>query len=150
MRRNRRILAGLLVGLMMTVTLVGLFGAAPVATSPVTAAVTPSLSYQFSDFFNVPYGEWWDYRFATYGDLPINADCFNATSIADGVCVPSNAAIKDSETYPYTNWYPLPGDLNWSGVSNNPMIYAPYRFTATGASVPGYNRSEPVFLPVLN
>jgi len=111
---------------------------------------TSTIDYTYYDFFNVPYGEWWDWRFATYGDLPINADCFNATSIADGVCTPSNAAIPDYETYPYTNWYPLPGNLNYNAASNNPMIYAPYRFRATGVDVPGYNRSEPVFLPVLN
>ncbi|HLE54189.1 MAG TPA: hypothetical protein VI999_02965, partial [Thermoplasmata archaeon] len=65
---------------------------APSKDTGVSASAT-SLSYDFLDFFNVPYGEWWDYRFATYGDLPINADCFNATSITDGICVPSNAAI---------------------------------------------------------
>jgi len=111
---------------------------------------TSTIDYSYFDFFNVPYGEWWDYRFATYGDLPINADCFNATSITDGICVPSNAAIPDSETYPYTNWYPLPGNLKWDNPSNNPMVYAPYRLHVTGMTVPGYNRSEPVFLPVLN
>jgi len=149
MMRNRRVLAGLLAGLLVAVTLVGLLGAAPLATSPVKASAT-SLSYDFYDFFNVPYGEWWDYRFSTYGDLPINADCFNQTSIADGVCVPSNSAIPDYATYPYTNWYPLPGDLAWNFPNNNPMVYAPYRLKVTGVEVPGYNRSEPVFLPVLN
>ncbi len=126
---------------------------ATLRTSTATKKVsvgTSTIDYSYYDFFNVPYGEWWDWRFATYGDLPINADCFNATSIADGVCSPSNPAIPDSESYPYTNWYPLPGNLNWNAASNNPMIYAPYRFRATGVDVPGYNRSEPVFLPVLN
>jgi len=153
-----RVVIGLLVGLFLTGALIGVVSMQSGGVRPITApskdtgvsASATSLSYDFLDFFNVPYGEWWDYRFATYGDLPINADCFNATSITDGICVPSNAAIPDSETYPYTNWYPLPGNLKWDNPSNNPMVYAPYRLHVTGMTVPGYNRSEPVFLPVLN
>lgn len=109
-----------------------------------------TLDYTYYDFFKFPYGEWWDYRTAIYGDRAINAECFNRTSIADGVCTPLNPNVPDYETYPYTDWYPLPGSLGWDSTSNNPMIYAPYRFKVTGANVPGYNLSEPVFLPVLN
>ncbi len=121
------------------------------ATASRRVSVAPStLDYSFYDFFNVSYGEWWDYRTAVYGDHAINAECFNQTSIADGVCKPNNPNVPDSATYPYTNWYPLPGNLIWNSGSNNPMIYAPYRFKVTGANVPGYNLSEPVFLPVFN
>ena len=152
--------AVLIVVLLVAATLFGyaaVIGRPTPARSPSpTASAIPSINYQFSDFFNVPYGEWWDYRFATYGDLPINADCFNQTAIADGVCIPSNSNIPDYASYPYTDWYPLPGllgqpsSLAWNDPDNNPMIYAPYRLHVQGVNVPGYNRSEPVFLPVLN
>lgn len=110
-----------------------------------------TLDYSFYDFFNVPYGEWWDMRNHAYGDLPINTNCFNATSIATGRCKISNTALPNNESYPYTDWYPAPfGSLFYQQPSNDPLIYAPYRFQTIGSSVPGYNVSEPVFLPVLN
>jgi hypothetical protein len=113
--------------------------------------VAPStIDYEFFDFFNVPFGEWWDYRTAVYGDLPINAECFNATAIANGVCTASNANVDDTSSYPYTNWYPAPGAIQWFNPNANPLIYAAYRFEAVGDNVTGYNTSEPVFLPVLN
>ncbi len=120
------------------------------ATHTVSVARS-TLDYRYYDFFDVPYGEWWDYRYAAYGDLPINAECFNATSIGNGVCA-ANAAnnVPDFEVYPYTNWYPLPGQIRPGNPTNNPLIYAPYRFDVTGANVPGYNLSQPVFLPVFN
>ncbi|MGQ0797822.1 MAG: PKD domain-containing protein, partial [Methanobacteriota archaeon] len=112
--------------------------------------VAPStIDYEFYDFFDVEFGEWWDYRFNSYGDLPINAECFNATSIATGVCTPSTPA-PDTSSYPYTNWYPAPGSIVWNNPNANPLIYAPYRFRVTAANVGGYNASEPVFLPVLD
>ena len=114
------------------------------------SVASSTLDYRYYDFFNVPYGEWWDYRYNTYGDLAINAECFNATSVADGVCLPNNPAVPDYATYPYTNWYPLPGNIRPGHAANNPMVYAPYRFDVVGNDVSGYNLSEPVFLPVLN
>jgi PKD repeat protein len=119
------------------------------ATRKVTVGAS-SLDFQFYDFFNVPYGEWWDYRTGVYGDLPINAECFNATSIATTACTPSLAGVNDVETYPYTDWYPLPGAVLPGNPNNNALIYAPFRLRAVGSGLPGYNRSEPVFLPVLN
>jgi PKD repeat protein len=118
------------------------------ATAVVTAAPS-TLDYEYYDFFNVPYGEWWDMRTGTYGDLPINAECFSPESIADGLCGPTDPNVNDTSAFPYTNWYPLPGSFQPGNPNNNPMIYAPYRFRATGINVGGYNRSEPVFLPVL-
>ena len=118
------------------------------ATAVVTAAAS-TLDYEYYDFFNVPYGEWWDMRTGTYGDLPINAECFSPESIADGLCGPTDPNVNDTSAFPYTNWYPLPGSFQPGNPNNNPMIYAPYRFNATGMNVGGYNRSEPVFLPVL-
>ena len=133
--------------------LVGLGGAAasgPASPALQQASGPTSLNYRYYDFFNVPYGEWWDYRYSVYGDLPMNAECFNATSIVDGVCFATDPAVKDVSTYPYTNWYPLPGNIRPGHAFNNPMVYAPYRFDVAGAYVPGYDLSDPVFLPVLN
>ena len=131
----------------IVLTVADLTSATDVTTRDVSVS-TSTIDYMYYDFFNVPYGEWWDYRFASYGDLPINADCFNVTAIANGVCVAANPSIPDFKTYPYTNWYPLPGTLQFNGA--NSLVYAPYRMNIVGASVPGYNRSEPVFLPTLN
>ncbi len=116
---------------------------------------TSTIDYTFSDFFNVPYGEWWDMRTAKYGDEPVRAYCFNATSINDLVCAPgTDPNVARSETsYPYTDWYPQPagtGSNSWSHIGNDPLLYAPYRFSVLGVNQPGYNASEPVFLPVLN
>lgn len=117
------------------------------------SVATSTLDYNFYDFFNVPYGEWWDLRLSKYGDLPIGSNCFNQVSISDGVCAITNPAIPNAETYPYTDWYPQPagtGSNSWSHIGNDPLIYAPYRFDAVGVNQQGYNTSEPVFLPVLN
>ncbi len=125
-------------------------------STPATRYVSVSLStldYNFYDFFNVPYGEWWDMRLAKYGDLPIGANCFNASSIGDGVCSVTSSALPNGESFPYTDWYPQPagtGSNSWSHPGNDPLIYAPYRFSVIGVNQPAYNVSEPVFLPVLN
>ena len=131
---------------------VGVPGARVSAASPpgVEPQQAPTISYEFYDFFDVPYGEWWDYRYGTYGDLPINAECFSAAAIANGVCTPSNAAVDDTSSYPYTDWYPLPGAIRPDNPNVNPMIYAPFRMRITGMDVGGYDLSDPVFLPVLN
>ncbi len=122
------------------------------ATRYVSAA-TSTLDYNFYDFFNVSYGEWWDLRLAKYGDEPIRANCFNQTSINDGVCSITNPAIQNASSAPYTDWYPQPagtGSNSWSHTGNDPLIYAPYRFNVVGVNQTGYNVSQPVFLPVLN
>ncbi len=108
------------------------------------ASVAPStLDYTYYDFFNVPYGEWWDYRTASYKtDWPIGANCFNKTSVADLVCSGTKyPTLPRYETYPYTQWY---------NTTTNGYIYAPFRVNVVGASVPGYNLGQPVFLPVFN
>jgi len=128
------------------------------STAHYVSVATSTLDYRFYDFFNVPYGQWWDYRTTNggYGDIPPDANCFNATSgrvLLSGtpMCVTnSNPNITPAETYPYTNWYPLPGNVNWKNPGNDPLIYAPYRFNATAVNLPGYNLSEPVYLPVRN
>ncbi len=128
------------------------------STAHYVSVATSTLDYRFYDFFNVPYGQWWDYRttLGTYGDIPPNTNCFNATSgtlLVSGrpLCATNaNPNIPRAETYPYTNWYPLPGNVKWNNPGNDPLVYAPYRFNATGVDVPGYNLSEPVYLPVRN
>jgi len=98
-----------------------------------------TLDYSYHDFFNVPYGDWWDARTSVYGDLPTDAGCFNA------------ATCTTAEVYPYTNWYPAPfGSLFYQQPGNDPFIYAPYRLNVLGQEVPGYSLSEPVFVPVMN
>ena len=108
------------------------------STSPPDPMQTPSLSFEYRDFFDVPFGEWWDYRNDKYGDLPINALCFAPTTCAN----PSQ--------YPYTNWYPAPGSIRPGGPGNNPFVYAPYRFSVAGTEIPGYSLAQPVYFPVLN
>ena len=93
MRGNQRVSVGSLVGLVFVASLFGFAGvlagvpseqgltpggASGASSSPDILQTGGSINYRFDDFFNVPYGEWWDYRFASYGDLPINSDCFNA------------------------------------------------------------------------
>ncbi len=119
-------------------------------TTRKASVASSTIDYVYYDFFNVPFGDWWDYRTAVYGEMPIMAECFNQTSIDNGVCVPTDANISDTPSYPYTYWYPLPGNIKWDNPNNRPEIYAPYRFRTTGVDVPGYNLSEPVFLPVFN
>jgi PKD repeat protein len=106
---------------------------------------TSTLDWVFTDAFNVPLGEWWDYRAAIYGDRPIGAECFSATSIATGTCQVSLAGVPDVATYPYTVWarFGLGGGEHW-------VIAAPYRLRVTGVNVPGYTLDDPVFLPTLN
>ncbi|HEX9566647.1 MAG TPA: PKD domain-containing protein, partial [Thermoplasmata archaeon] len=128
------------------------------STAHYVSVATATLDYRFYDFFNVPYGQWWDYRttIGTYGDIPPDANCFNSTSgtlLVSGkpLCATNaNPNLPASETYPYTNWYPLPGNVKWNNPGNDPLIYAPYRFNATAVDAPGYNLSEPVYLPVRN
>jgi hypothetical protein len=149
--RDRRIIVGLLVGLLTTAAFVGL-AAGPAAASPAPgpSPAAASVAYEFYDFFDVPFGEWWDYRTAIYGDLPVNAECFSAAGVANGVCTPSLSNVRDVPAYPYTNWYPSPGAIQPGEPDNNPFMYAPFRFRATGTDVAGYTLSDPVFLPVLN
>ncbi len=130
-------------------------GTAPQASAPVpagtvkAAATAPVLYYNYSDFFNVPYGEWWDMRTNYgYGDEPVGASCFNATSVADLICT-RNLSGEPHQVlqYPYEDWL-------GSGVANSQgtatAIYAPYRLAVSATYIPGYNLSQPVFLPVLN
>src|SRR5256712_606578 len=128
------------------------------STAHYVSVGTSTLDYRFYDFFNVPYGQWWDYRttIGTYGDIPPDANCFNATSgtqLVSGkpLCATNaNPSLPASESYPYTNWYPLPGNVHWNNPGNDPLVYAPYRFNATVVDTPGYNLTEPVYLPVRN
>lgn len=113
-----------------------------------TSVATSTIDYEYWDFFNVPYRDYWDLRISFgYFELPMNAECFTQTGIDEGLCSPVDPAVPDTLTYPYTHWYsPVPpGRPNF-----NPIIYAPFRLQAVGNDVSGYNRSEPVFLPVFN
>ena len=118
------------------------------STPPVYAsATTPSIWYNYSDFFNVPYGEWWDIRAPLYGDEPIHADCFNQTAYNDGTCTKRVAGWPAVASYPYMDWAGS-GSTNSEGSVTS--VYAPYRADITAFNIPGYNLSQPVFLPVLN
>jgi len=129
-------------------------------SGPDVRAQAASISYEFYDFFNVEFGQFWDYRTAVYGDLPLNAECFNRTSATirdpifdEPICAGTNQAVADTPTYPYTNWYPSPlpaGRFTPSDPQTNSLIYAPYRFRVQATAVPGYDRTTPVFLPVFN
>lgn len=117
--------------------------AAPVASAPSVkaSAATPYIWYNYSDFFDVPYGEWWDMRTSLYGDEPIGASCFNATAAADGTCTTRVNGLPVAAPWPYENW---------AGPGTAAAVYAPYRAAIAGYSIPGYNLSQPVFLPVFN
>ena len=104
---------------------------------------TTTIDFSYHDFFNVPYGEWWDMRTFVYGDKPTLADCFNADGIANGYCAPSRADWPDVEAYPYTNWYPSPVDATGKFA----FIYAPYRFDAQVKNDPAFTVDQPVILP---
>ncbi len=123
-------------------------GRSPASTPALRAsAVTPSIWYNYSDFFNVPYGEWWDMRTGPYGDEPVGASCFNATSVADGTCTTNIGGLNRFAHYPWMDWAGS-GSANSEGSVTN--VYAPYRAHITAYNEPGYNLSSPVFLPVLN
>jgi PKD repeat protein len=132
-----------------TITLTITDGGGLTSTASQVVSVGPwTLDLEFYDFFNVPYGEWWDYRTPTWGDLPMEAECFNATAIANGVCVASVSGVPDAAAYPYTGWYPTPGATEPYDVATNAQLFAPYRVRAAGDQVPGYTLGSPVFLPV--
>lgn len=109
---------------------------------------TSTIDFDFYDFFNVPYPDFWDLRTAFgYSVFPVNAECFNATSIAEGLCITTNPSVPDVDTYPFTNWESAvaPGRPGFE-----PSLNAPYRMRVTGTNVPGHNVSEPGFLPVMD
>ncbi len=107
-----------------------------------------TLDFTYYDWFNVPYGEWWDMRRGAYGDLPIRAACFNATAIGDGYCDPSlHPTLPRNESYPYTDWFPSPVAGGGAAANDDPLIYAPYRFDVVGKNISGYDLSKPVLFP---
>jgi hypothetical protein len=69
---------------------------------PAVVSAAGTLDWQFYDFFNVPLGEYFDIRSATYGETPIGAECFTQSAIDRGICNPSDPAVPDLATYPYT------------------------------------------------
>ena len=155
MRRSVGIV-GVALALVVSTVFVGLIGLAHsepaaqagTATGGVTAQAGPSVSYTFSDFFKVPYGEWWDMRLGLYGDRAIGADCFNATSIKDKICVDKNGdGIVTAESGPnYMNWYPSP--IVIQAARANPTIYAPFRMSVVASGIPNYTVTNPVMLPL--
>ncbi|MFA5896057.1 MAG: hypothetical protein WC985_04050, partial [Thermoplasmata archaeon] len=120
------------------------------------AALAPGLTTEIYDMFNVPWGEWWDYRTAVYGDTPLGADCFSFDSIPGGAGSPNPAGTgvcdvpptgysgETWDTYPYSDVYP------WYGNRQSIAIYAPYRMRMTGIDQPGSTLAQPVILPVFN
>jgi len=101
---------------------------------------TFTVDWTYSDFFGVPYGEWWDMRLRFYGDeRPIGAECFSDEGIVAGFCTPTDTLVPDVASHPYTNWNPTPvGDA---------AIVAPYRFEANVVNHPAYTIDAPVILP---
>jgi hypothetical protein len=138
----------------ITLTVTDLTSTTDVTTRDVTVADS-TLDYRFYGFFEDPFQEYWDIRQVLYFERPINAECFSPDqrgadgipATGDEVCIPSNPSVPDFSTYPYTNWYSGDPVGDPAGV---PYLYGRYRFNVTGTNVPGYNTSEPVFLPVLN
>ena len=116
-----------------------------VGTSMLTVSLgTSSLDYTFYDFFNVPWGEWWDMRTPVYGDLPVGAECFSPSGVLNGFCTPSDPGIPDVASYPYVNWYPSAAG---TPPPSDPLLYAPYRFDVVGTNISGFDMGEPVFIP---
>src|SRR5512136_1056732 len=110
---------------------------APSAPAMRASASSPVFYYNYSDFFGVPYGEWWDMRTGYgYGDEPVGASCFNATSVVDGICTTNTPGLPQVSQYPYMDWA-------GSGVAQNQgsatSMWAPYRAEIMGTYVPGYN-----------
>ena len=101
---------------------------------------TATADWTFKDFFNVPFGEWWDARNFLYGDLPIGAECFSADGVANFLCFPiPDDSMPDVASYPYVNWYPAPtGDAS---------IYAPYRFQVDAKNHAAFSIERPVVVP---
>ena len=103
---------------------------------------TATVDAVYSDFFAVPWGEWWDARqfFSLNEERPIGAECFSATGIAELWCVPNTSdTVPDVDTFPYTTWIRNPiGDR---------AIYAPYRFDINVRDHMAYTIEEPVLLP---
>ncbi len=99
----------------------------------------PGADWTFYDFFNVPYGEWWDIRnyqgtFGGFPEPPIGADCFTEAGIADWWCSGTSLA-----GYPYMNWMRTPvGDF---------VIATSYRFTADIRQNPAMTMEAPLMLP---
>ncbi len=145
----RRFAALVLVASLTIASFVLLAGGPAPAGSPAASAGTvsasagtPTMYYNYSDFFNVPYGEWWDMRTNYgYGDEPVGANCFNKTSTEDGTCTTNIAGLNPYSKYPY---------MDWAGPAATALMWAPYRLSVNGLYVPGYNLSSPVFLPVFN
>ncbi len=138
------------VSLMVIAAIFSILGTVPVGRATAAGAnpeqVQLGLDVEMFDFFNVPYGEWWDYRSPIYGDSPIGADCFNQVSIDLGICdkPPTGPSGETAATYPYMNWWP------WSGDRQSAFIYIPYRLRMTGADQAGSTLETPVVLPVFN
>jgi hypothetical protein len=124
-----------------------LLGFLTTASPAFVSAASPAggtLDWQFYDFFNVPLGEYFDNRSSTYGETPIGAECFTQSAIDNGICNPSDPAVPDLDTYPYTI-------SSYTNENNNRRtVSAPFRFTATGTDILGYDLTEPIFLPVFN
>lgn len=121
------------------------------ASSKKVTVGTSTIDWEFYDFFRQPFQEYWDVRTAFYPwELPINAECFNATAITDGICVPTDPNVPDVSSYPYTHWWSSAAPGSPGSATATPYAYARYRFNAVGRNVSGYNLSEPVFLPVMN
>src|SRR2546428_786444 len=87
-------------------------------------------------------------RLGLYGDRAIGADCFNATSIKDKICVDKNGdGIVTAESGPnYMNWYPSP--IVIQAARANPTIYAPFRMSVVASGIPNYTVTNPVMLPL--
>lgn len=98
-----------------------------------------TVDWTYSDFFAVPYGEWWDMRTFFWNDQPIGAECFSEFGIARGLCSATDPLRPDVASAPYTNWF--------VGQVGDTAIYAPYRFQVAVKNHPAYTIDRPVILP---
>ena len=101
--------------------------AATGSTTRLTSVARSTVDVRMYDFFNVPYGEWWDLRSPVYGDKPISVDKF------------VNAQ------FPYTSIYPWPGDAT---MKEDLFIYSMFRMNVTARNLSAMTIQDPIMLPV--
>ncbi len=114
-----------------------------------------TLDWVFYDFF-MPLGEYFDRRSTRYGETPIGADCFSQDGIDNRICRHNNGTYCIDLEPPNPGppctiaTYPVTISSYTNENNNRRTVSAPFKFTATGNDILGYNLTEPVFLPVLN
>lgn len=138
-----------MIGVAIVAAGVGVFVLYYLPAAPPVEEDSSTVQYEYWDFFKVPYADFWDIRAAQYFEWPMNAECFNSSSIAQGLCKPTDPNVPDVLEYPYAHYYSAINPSIFPDTANG-SIWAPYRMRVTGTNVSGYSLREPVFLPVFN